>query len=446
MNQIVEISPIASDINNLSSIKQSNNEPSYQQQQEQVDDDCVSEVTIDTTIRENSPRLFHDWAEQMALLKVELANTKAELDRSEWKNALLTKSKQELEEEKEQLLKENANLLEKLQATKKKCTLLEESHAEAAEKTRNIVKAMANCTDSNDQTEDNNASHGESTIGSWTNKDNVAMDNRKHVSESDDEVSFSGTLLQNRYKDLQEKEHLIMKERQMKEKSTLKQHADRSCIDHSSHSAQDQKIEKIPSLAGSVVECKNQPASLPSSRRNSNIDSNERRTSCTSLELMNIQSCSFPVGKTSDEISDDDPREAENVDIDILSSTPAGLVMEEINIEDAEISTCRMGTEIAALTPTTNTKHSSNQTDTTVEDCSLMLLNIDHPDYDDKDADDPFSTMYGKKSDKDEEDKDAVSSNSKDQSRWWTWSKTGSTLSKSLSTAHIMPRYATTKF
>eukprot|EP00546_Thalassionema_frauenfeldii_P010987 CAMPEP_0178925366 /NCGR_PEP_ID=MMETSP0786-20121207/17872_1 /TAXON_ID=186022 /ORGANISM="Thalassionema frauenfeldii, Strain CCMP 1798" /LENGTH=416 /DNA_ID=CAMNT_0020600239 /DNA_START=109 /DNA_END=1356 /DNA_ORIENTATION=- len=416
MNQIVEISPISSNINNLSSIKQSNNEPSYQQQQEQVDDDCVSEVTIDTTIRENSPRLFHDWAEQMALLKVELANTKAELDRSEWKNALLTKSKQELEEEKELLLKENANLLAKLQATKKKCTLLEESHAEAAEKTRNIVKAMANCTDG--QTEDNNASHGESTIGSWTNKDNVAMDSRKNVSESDDEVSFSGTLLQNRFKDLQEKEHLIMKERQMKALSTLKQHADRSCIDHSSHSAQDKKIEKIPSLAGSVVECKSQPASLPSSRRNSNIDSNERRTSWSSLELMNVQSCSFPGGKTSDAMSED-PEEAENVDIDILSSTPAGLVMEEISIEDAEIGTCRMGTEVAALKPTTNTKHSSNQTDTTVEDCSLILLNIDHPDYDDKDADDPFSTMYGKKTDKDEEDKDPVSSNSKDQSRWW---------------------------
>lgn len=89
------------------------------------EEDDVSEVTVDTTLREQSYRQQDNhWAEQMALLKLDLANTKAECDRAQWKHSQLLEKKQQADRKIGVLEKENKELKGALREVEKKYLIL----------------------------------------------------------------------------------------------------------------------------------------------------------------------------------------------------------------------------------------------------------------------------------------------------------------------------------
>mmetsp|Transcript_16954 Transcript_16954/g.28147 ORF Transcript_16954/g.28147 Transcript_16954/m.28147 type:complete len:368 (-) Transcript_16954:97-1200(-) len=89
------------------------------------DDDDVSEVTTDTTLRESHRHpVEHNWAEQMALLKLDLANTKAECDRAQWQHGQLLEKKQLADRTIGVLEQENKELKVSLRAVEKKYLIL----------------------------------------------------------------------------------------------------------------------------------------------------------------------------------------------------------------------------------------------------------------------------------------------------------------------------------
>lgn len=88
------------------------------------EEDDVSEVTVDTALRESYRQQDNHWGEQMALLKLDLANTKAECDRAQWKHAQLLEKKQQADRKIGVLEKETKELKGALREVEKKYLIL----------------------------------------------------------------------------------------------------------------------------------------------------------------------------------------------------------------------------------------------------------------------------------------------------------------------------------
>mmetsp|Transcript_18787 Transcript_18787/g.43671 ORF Transcript_18787/g.43671 Transcript_18787/m.43671 type:complete len:410 (+) Transcript_18787:99-1328(+) len=85
-------------------------------------DDDVSEVTVDTAIRDIRGVVPQDFLDQIAQLKLDLANAKAESDRANWKC-------QQLEESVDKLQQENKQLKNALKESERKFFVLSVQHA-----------------------------------------------------------------------------------------------------------------------------------------------------------------------------------------------------------------------------------------------------------------------------------------------------------------------------
>jgi len=111
--------------------KHSKSSSSGRRQRGEDPDDDVSEVTCDTTFRDSRSIVHHlavgdqvSWGEQMALLKLELANCKADCDRAQWKFGQVLEKKQHSDRKITTLEKENRDLKIALRSVEKNYLVL----------------------------------------------------------------------------------------------------------------------------------------------------------------------------------------------------------------------------------------------------------------------------------------------------------------------------------